>query len=67
MAHFQQAQTYRNLYVQLSLYVVGLVVVVVDLIGIIAVPPDLLQEMNAIASVLEVVLEDHHAVSEIVQ
>jgi hypothetical protein len=40
-------------------------VAVADLIGTIAVLPDLLQEMNGIASVLEVVLEIHIA-SEIV-
>jgi hypothetical protein len=65
MVRFQPAPTYQNLYALLSLYAVVSAVVVADLIGIIVVPPDPLQEMNVITSVLEVVLEDH-AVSGIV-
>jgi hypothetical protein len=65
MVHFQPAPTCQNLCAPRSPYAVDLVAVVADQIGNIAVPPDLLQEMNVIASVLEVVLEDR-AVSEIV-
>ena len=57
MVRFQLAPTCRNLYAPLSLYVVGTAVAVADPIGITALPPDLLQ-MNEIASVRGVVLED---------
>ena len=60
MVHFLPVPTCQNLCALPSLYEVGSVVaVVVDLIGNIAVLPDLLREMNEIASVLEVVLEGH--------
>jgi len=65
MAHFRLAPTCRNLCAPQFLYAVGSVVDVAGLIGNIAVLPDLLPQMNGIASVLEVSLEGLTA-SEIV-